>query len=75
MFPQFEFPRCTPVFFPSYFFSVLKPLLKTTNLRIHKGLGNQILTSKNLRVNFSSVLGYTRFQQSPDYKKRRFILA
>ena len=42
---------------------------------MRKGLYNQMLTSKNWSVNFSSVLGYTRFQESYDYKKRRFSKA
>ena len=84
MFSQFKFPRCTPVFFSLYFFSLLKlkgdlsatkHLLKPINSRIRKGLSSQILTSKNWRVNFSSVLGYTRFQQSHDNKKSLFSIA
>ena len=65
MFPQFEFPRCPPVFI--IFFSVLKPkgdlsvtifLWKPISSRIRKGLCNQMLASKNWMVNFSSVLDY-----------------
>ena len=45
------------------------------NSRIRKGLFNEVLTSKNWSVNVSSVLGYTRFQQPYNNKKRRFSIA
>ena len=74
--PQFEFPQCTPMFFSSVFFMrwsqkmIWKHLLKTINSRIPKDLCNQILTSKNWSINFSSMLGYIDFN-----KKRRFSIA
>ena len=55
-------------------FLIENQLAINTDQLMHNSLFNQMLTSINWSVNFSSVLGYARFKQPHDNKKLKFSI-